>query len=410
MLLRGVTLLSKFLLVIFLAKLLQPREVGLFGLVAATIGYSIYLLGFEFYGFAIREILACPQNKWMPMIRDQGVFYAFTYAFGMPLLLPLFFNDLLPWNLVGWIFILIFLEHVSQEFNRLLIAAGSPNYAGFVLFVRSGAWCWVVLALMWFYPATRQIEVVLGGWIVGACMACVMGLWWLRNLESNLDNVDVNWSWIARGLRIAAPLLLASVAVRGIFTLDRYWVEHVAGLDALGPYVLFVGMATAVISFLDAGVIDFAYPKLVAAARNADKKLFYNGMKSLAWHIFIATTVLCIICWMISIPILSWLGRSEYSSQRDLLVWLLLALGFYGMGMIAHVGLFALRQDFHIVGSQVVGLLVFLVAAFLMSGTFGVVAVPWAMCFAFGFVLVWKLAAFYFKFSAFLREGKSDFI
>jgi hypothetical protein len=46
--LRGMTLVSKFLLIFFLAGFLEPKELGLYGLLAATIGYSMYLLGFEF--------------------------------------------------------------------------------------------------------------------------------------------------------------------------------------------------------------------------------------------------------------------------------------------------------------------------------------------------------------------------
>jgi O-antigen/teichoic acid export membrane protein len=245
--LRGATLLSKFLLVIFLAKLLEPRELGLFGLITATVGYAIYLLGFEFYSFALREMLARPQSQWISMIRDQVVFYASTYALGLPLLTLLFFHSLLPWDLVWLVFVLIFLEHTAQELNRLLVAAGLPNYAGFVLFVRSGAWCWVVLGLMWIYPDSRQIEVVLIGWILGAFVACAMGLNWLRKLKTNSRFSSIDWHWVSRGLRVAAPLLLASVAIRGIFTLDRYWVEHISGLDALGPYVLFVGMEEAAV-------------------------------------------------------------------------------------------------------------------------------------------------------------------
>lgn len=392
--LRAATLLSKFLLVIFLAKLLEPRELGLFGLIAATVGYAIYLLGFEFYSFAVREMLARPQSQWIMLIRDQFVFYAFTYALGLPILTLLFFKNLLPWDVIWWVFALIFLEHIAQEFNRLLVAAGLPNYAGLVLFVRSGAWCWVVLGLMFICPESRRIEVVLIGWICGAFVACVMGLNWVRKIKTNSRFSGVDWRWVSRGIRVAAPLLLASVAIRGIFTLDRYWVEHISGMDALGPYVLFIGMATAVVSFLDAGVIDFAYPKMVVAAGNPDKTVFRDRMKLFAVQIFLTTTILCLLCWVISVPVLQWLGRPEYSNQRDLLGWLLLALGLYGMGMIAHVGLFALRKDIHIVGSQVTGLVIFILTAFVLSSTFGVVAVPWAMCIAFGSMLAWKSVAF----------------
>lgn len=391
---RGATLLSKFLLIVFLAKLLKPHELGLFGLLVATVGYAIYLLGFEFYSFAIREMLDRPQSQWLAMIRDQVIFYIFTYLFGFLLLGFLFFNNLLPWSMFGWVLVLILLEHIAQEFNRLLVAAGRPLYAGFVLFVRSGAWCWVVLTVMWIYPASRHLEVVLAAWSLGALVACVMGLNWVARLNAQSIRNAIDWRWIARGLKVAAPLLLASIAIRGVFTLDRYWVEYIAGLDALGPYVLFVGMATAVISFLDAGVVDFAYPRLVMASRNVDKNAFRRGMKRFASQASLVTVVLCLLCWAISTPLLRWLGRPEYMQQHELLGWLLLALGLYGFGTIPHVGLFALHKDVHIVGSQVIGFIVFLLVVYVLSVSFGILAVPWAMCIAFGFMLVWKLLAF----------------
>lgn len=40
--LRGGTLVCKFLLIFFLAKFLSPEEVGLFGLIVASIGYSFF--------------------------------------------------------------------------------------------------------------------------------------------------------------------------------------------------------------------------------------------------------------------------------------------------------------------------------------------------------------------------------
>ena len=82
---------SKFLFVIFLAKLIEPREVGLFGLLAVSVGYAIYVLGFEFYSFSVRELLDLPQNKWSALIRDQAIFYAFTYVIGFSI-----FNFFLP--------------------------------------------------------------------------------------------------------------------------------------------------------------------------------------------------------------------------------------------------------------------------------------------------------------------------
>lgn len=52
--LRAATLFSKFALVFVLAKFLETSEVGLYGLLAATISYVLFALGFDFYTFSTR--------------------------------------------------------------------------------------------------------------------------------------------------------------------------------------------------------------------------------------------------------------------------------------------------------------------------------------------------------------------
>ncbi|QSB41468.1 hypothetical protein JTY93_08970 [Pseudomonas hygromyciniae] len=73
------TLISKFVLIFFLAKFLQASEVGLYGLLSATIGYALYVVGFEFYNFATREMIGENPKLWLGMIRDQLVLYLILY-------------------------------------------------------------------------------------------------------------------------------------------------------------------------------------------------------------------------------------------------------------------------------------------------------------------------------------------
>ena len=55
--LRGSTLLSRVILFLFIAKYLEPNQVGLFGLVLASIYLSVYAVGLEFYVYSTRELL-----------------------------------------------------------------------------------------------------------------------------------------------------------------------------------------------------------------------------------------------------------------------------------------------------------------------------------------------------------------
>lgn len=58
LLLHTATLVSKFALVFVLAKFLESAEVGLYGLLVATIAFVVGALGFSFYTYSTRELIA----------------------------------------------------------------------------------------------------------------------------------------------------------------------------------------------------------------------------------------------------------------------------------------------------------------------------------------------------------------
>ena len=52
---RAITLASRFLLSIILARALTPEDLGTFGLVSAALPFGIVLIGLEFHNFLVRE-------------------------------------------------------------------------------------------------------------------------------------------------------------------------------------------------------------------------------------------------------------------------------------------------------------------------------------------------------------------
>jgi len=392
--LRGLTLVSKFLLLFFLAKFLEPDEVGLYGLIAATIGYALYALGLEFYNFSTREIIGKDSRLWLGMIRDQVVLYALAYLALMPLALFVFYKGWLPWGYAAWFFLLLFLEHMAQELNRILVAISEQLLASVVLFMRSGVWGLVVIVVMWLEPGARTLSFCLGAWALGAFLACAVAFKKLYSFDKSSLRSPIDGQWIARGIKIALPLLVASLAIRGIFTFDRYWVESLSGLEVLGPYVLFVGMAMAILSFLDAGVIVFFYPRLVASAKLDDPSVFRADMKKLTVNVIGTTLIFVLACGLVAPIILHWLGNPLYDEHLYLLYWLLIAISIYAFSMIPHLGLYAHGRDRHIFLSQFSAFFIFLAVAYLGQDYIGVLVIPVSMCIAFGVILAWKLIAF----------------
>lgn len=389
--LRSLTLGSKFVLLFFLARMLSPVDVGLYGLMAVTVGYGITALGMEFYTYATRELLSCDQSIWSSLVRDQTIFYAVVYTISLPFFLLLFYFGVLPWVIVGWFFALLVVEHLGQEINRLLIATGRPLMANAVLFVRSGLWVWIVLILMWFSEESRNLSTVFAGWTVGAGVAILLGVSGLRNLQWEKRAHKVNWPWIRRGIVVASVFLMASLFIKALFTLDRYIVQNTAGPDLLGVYTFYVGIAMAVGTLLDAGVFAFIYPRIVAAYRGGNLPEFFKQMRKLWVQVVVALATLLAGAAICIKPVLMLLDRPIYGHYLPVFWLLLLAVALYVLGMIPHYGLYAFGRDRAIVVSHALGLVVFLVVAFATTQLWPLAGVAVGFAAGLGVIFLVKL-------------------
>ena len=392
--LRGITLASKFLLIFFLAKFLEPKELGLYGLLVVTVSYALYLLGLDFYTFTTREILKRERDEWGGLLKDQGALSVILYAIFLPLLSLIFVKGLLPWNIAGWFLVLLVLEHLTQEISRLLITISEQLLASVMLFLRSGIWAVIVTALMLMRSDTRDLNMVLGAWTLGSFSALLLGGYRLKQLNISGWNKSIDWQWIGKGLKIAIPLLVATLAIRGILTVDRYWFTELASLETLGAYVLFMGISTALLSFLDAGIFAFIYPEMISAHHKKDTTVFRIKLRALLLQTLIFSGAFAVFAMIIIDPLLNWLDKPLYLEHKDLFPWTLLITLLYSIGMIPHYALYAQGLDRPIIHSHIASLLIFFPVTWLLSRYWPLQAVPAGLCIAFLFILLWKCLAF----------------
>jgi len=394
--LRLMTMGSKFLLIFALARFLEPGDLGLYGLLAVTIGYALYLLGFDFYAFVTREILKREPGEWGTVLKNHCALSFTTYAIFLPLLCLIFVLGILPWHLAVWFFPILILEHIAQELGRLLVAISAPLWAGWIVFFRGGFWAIAVTALMLIEAETRNLHYLLGAWTASGAAGVLLGLYKIKKLNLGGWKQAVDWPWIAKGLKVAIPLLIATLALRALFTIDRYWFESLAGLSNLGAYVLFTGICGALMSFLDAGVFVFLYPALISAYSRNEPVVFKAGLRKLLVQTMMVCAGFSAAALFLLPYLLNWIGKTLYLEQSYLFPWLLLASVLYALGMIPHYALYAQGKDKPIITSHIGSLVVFVASTWLISNYTTMLAVPVGACLAFAFILLWKSTAFWY--------------
>lgn len=404
-LLRFSTMGCRFVLVFFLAKFLTSSEMGMYGLVVATVSYLLYLVGMDFYTYATREMVALNRSEWGRVIKTQIIVAGVMYVLVLPLVLLLFYRGIMPWSMVYWVIFLLIVEHLCQESWRILIVAGEQLYSSVLLFLRQGLWAILLVGLMYLEPGYRELNGVLLGWLLSAGVAMVIGFVKFHHMDLGGWNSSVDWRWVRRGIKVCIPLFVATMAYRLIYTADRFMLENHMDLSMVGVYVVYMGIAGALTMLLDAGVFSYHYPALIRSHHEGDRGMFRRLYRRMMMHVVMVSVLFAIFSSLIVPYLVSWLGKGEYIENIDIYYWLLAGMIFAGFAMVPHYGLYAMKKDSGIVYSHIVGASAFFVAVYF-GFLFDLKQVIPVGVFVSQFVIfLWKLAAFRMSNQASLIAG-----
>ncbi|OOY22027.1 hypothetical protein BMI86_05735 [Thioclava sp. DLFJ5-1] len=393
--LRTATLGTRFLFVFILAKFLDPATVGYYGLFTATIGYALYFVGLDFYTYMTREVLRAPMEQRGQFLKTQGILSGGLYIVVIPIALAIISRVDWPITLVWWFLPILILEHYNQEIMRLLIALSEQLSASLVLFFRQGSWAIAISALMTFDPESRQLGDVLALWATGGFLAAAFGSWRVWRLEMGGWRDSVDWPWVRKGLTVSLAFLTATLSLRGIQTFDRYWVETLGGVEMVAAYVLFMGVASSLMVFLDAGVFSFTYPALIHSNHQGDYEKEWGLLRNALLQTLSIVIAFSLLSWLALPYLLNWIGKSIYQAEISLYPWILSATALNALGMIPHYALYARRRDKPIILSHIVGLFLFVACTWMIGQKVGTLAVPIALNLSFSLILAWKLLAFF---------------
>lgn len=391
MALRALAMGSKFVLMIVLARILEPAQIGLYGLFTATLYFSVIFIGVDYYTYSQRELLSVPKDRWSFVLQHQVIAIGLLYLLILPLQLPLFYFNLLPSKFLYWFYILLLFEHISQELNRILVAMQRPLMASIVLFIRMGAWVWLIIPMMWFNHDTRNLNAIFLAWFVGTATASFVGgiMVWRGSRPWRWWPIDR--AWILRGYKTGLMFFLATLSFMTLRTIDRYIVNFLVGPSLLGVYTLFMGLAMTVISLMEPAVFSFLYPPIVSAYQKGDRITYRTLMREMGIWTIALSIALAAIVGIFTPFVLHWIDRPLYTEHLSL-IWLLLSVTvIYAGGMIPHYGLYAMRADRSIMFAHLSSLVVFFVVVALLASTTPLYTVPYALLAAFTWMGIYKL-------------------
>ena len=381
--LRGLSMGSRFALILALAKLMEPAELGLYGLLAATISFAMLVIGADYYTYSQRELLGGAKEQWSFVIQHQVIAQAVLYLVLIPFTLLVFLFELIPVSYLGWFLALLIFEHIAQEINRLLVVMHKQLTASWILFLRTGLWVWIALPLMWMFEGFNNIVTVLAAWLVGVIVAIILAAYRIYKEIPVWRIWPIDKVWIAKGFKVGSAFLIATMCFKGLLTFDRYAVQSLASTEQLGVYVFYIGLVMGLMAFLDPAVFSFLYPRLVQAKQQGDESSYKKNMKELLISTLVVGVVLSLVSLVVTPYIIDWIDKPIYQEYLGVFHILILGGFVFAIGHIPHYGLYASKNDRWIISAHVASLSIFVISLWFFSGMPGLYAVAYALLIAF---------------------------
>ncbi len=338
--LRSLTLASKFLLILFIAKFLTPEELGIWGLI-----------------------------------------FIFT-------------TGLISWKYAVWFYILLILEHISQELYRLLITFSRPIVANLVLFLRSGAWIYFAIGIAYYYKDSRGLSLFWASWTVGVGISIVLAVYLLRKLNwKDALAAPVDWQWIKKGVRISFPFFISTIAFTGIQFFDRYFIQHYHGEALVGIYTFYANIANVINTFIFNGVIVILYPRLVQTFQAGNHEAYREHMRKLTTGIIIGLIILPVLAALLINPVLDLVGKQIYKEYSYIFYIMMGTVTCLTLSYIPHYSLFVRHKDKVIIHSAVAAVVISLIANRIFVPQYALSGAAWAALGSMAVLLVYKAIA-----------------
>lgn len=360
LILRGLTLSSRFLLSVLLARMLSPNEMGQYGLITAVLAFALLTLGLEFYSFMYREMVPASPARRAKIIADQAALGAVAFLAAVLLSVLAVLAGLFSPRLAPWFLLILATEHISLEATRILIITSRPVRAYIGVFLRGGIWVYAIAILMFTIPSTRSLETVLVWWALGGASSIIFAAFSLRELPwRELRGKRPDWNWIYHGLRTARPFMLTAGGALTITYVDRFIIDEFLGREALGIYTFYSTISIGLLS-LGASVSHQFLPKVIAGYTSGQKDYRAN-VRAFFWSLFGIACGMTVFAGLTIWPMLALFSLPAYAAS----IWV-----FYSMlpGVLLRIladvpsyALYAARADgkllFCNVGSAILSIL-----------------------------------------------------
>ena len=272
MAIRMTSLVSKFVLTLFIARYMGFEDLGVYGLIASATFIVPTVVGLGIMHMKTRDAVMQAPQKVVHNIYLYGRYSIVVYAllFMLSALIGHQFNQM---QLALLVMAVIFAEHFNNDWYFLLLNVSKPLAANILHFVRTTIWICTFMVAAFFYEDLRNIEILVLLWFYGS-VAALFGFFivtkdwpWSKRLK-----FPPLLTWLKSEVKPAKAIYVYNVINSFLQYIGNFFVSVFLGLELTGVYVYFMQIINALSNLLRTGVIQTTRPKLINAREESAEK------------------------------------------------------------------------------------------------------------------------------------------
>ncbi len=346
---RSISILSRFLLLTFLAKVLSLSEYGFFQLISYFSIIAISIYGIEYYMYGNREVAKGTDHilKINNHLSFFSTLFPITFLCQLGALYFLIPHEILNIQVVLIILFISFCDYFNQEVYRYLIMVQKISKANLLLLVKSATFLLLVLGYYYLGNKTIDLEITLlllfGSFIL---LLIITTAFFLKFIIKRRD-IKIEFlssATLKKTLVFLLPFIVLMVFTKGIEFFDKFAIERFYDAKEVGVYSFLFSIASLTYVFVVSGFYQVYLPEFIRLNEINDPKFKARLIK---FSLLIVASSLALSAGIILFNgiLLDVVGKTDLKENIGTLYILLCAFFFMNISLIPGIVLYVVGEE-----------------------------------------------------------------
>ncbi len=386
-LLRGFSMLGKFLLIFVMAASMSTNSIAEYGSLTSFIVMATYITGFDFYIGYSRLGTTKEKNKFN-LIR-----LLTNLIFSIPIFIFLiFFSELIGQTQI-FIYIAIYIfSFIAQEFYRILIADGKFVTSNVVFFLRSGLWCFISATFIYYtnHDSIYYLKFILLSWLISEALCCMVFAIYLFFLNSEYLKIKSFTLFMYKDV-IKNQLIIfsSSLCILMINSFDKFFLNaYTDDKDFVSAYYLNSIVANSILIIIYTSLINPRFRNFTTSHFTDKQK--NEVMRQFSIQCLTVGFLFSAAFYLLFDQLTNFLGRSYLEDNSFLKLPFTILIILNVINLIPHYYLFIHRKDRDIANISIFTVFFILIMMFFLPTYLGSMGVLVSLIIGMVFMILYK--------------------